>query len=89
MSTDDKFKEAMKFHYTLVGQSWIFGFLFAIILSETLPALEDLNVIPGILLVFLLSRVIQGFLKWSNHEQYEEYRKVIDEYIKENSPYDE
>lgn len=79
---DEKFREAMKFHYILVGQSWIFGFIFAILLSEAVPAFEGLRVIPGLLLVFILSRVFQSLLKWVHHEQYDEYKKVVEDYIK-------
>lgn len=85
MATEEEYHEATKFYFSIVGQSWLLGFIFAILLSESLERLEDIGVLAGLILVWLLSRIFQAMLIGLNYKQFKHYEAIVKEYTEDQN----
>lgn len=78
--SEEEYREAVKFHYIVVGQSWFLGFILAILLTEAVPALNDIGIIVGLLLVYISAKVFHFALGMLNYEHYKECIDIINAY---------
>lgn len=84
MVDEEQVVKASNFIMSLRGQSFVLGFVSAILLTEIAPFFKDLRVIPALILVFFLYKIFMILLIAVNYKHYRECVDILLEYLNQN-----